>query len=465
MKARIGWQDTIARRFIVTEVLAVGLTLMLLALFSAFGGFWSQEPLDKSSRFREMVEMLSIMEAASPQARPSLAASASTDVFRLDWYPQSSAVADFFEVRGRSADSDFEQRVLALTHRLAVTIDAGTQLTVPSTLVYDRNKPTLPYVLALKLSDGSWLVYIVPARFWGASLGALWVIRILCFALSTALVTVVAVRQVAKPIEQLAAAARQFGVDPHAPPIAEAGPQELRQVARTFNAMQAQIQTFIAHRTTMLAAISHDLRTPLTRIRLRGELIEDQEQQARLFRDVDEMQAMVDGALAFFRDDAVAEPTTLFDLTELISTVINDYADQGVTLGYEGPQRAIYRGRPFALKRVLTNLTDNAIKYATPPDLELTQDGSAWIISVADRGPGIPEESRQSVFRPYHRLDKSRNRLTGGVGLGLSVAQAIVQGHGGEIVLNHRPGGGLIAAIRLPITGSTPDDPVGLTVS
>jgi len=148
-------------------------------------------------------------------------------------------------------------------------------------------------------------------RFWGVPLGGLWVIRIVCFALSIALVSAVAARQFVAPIKQLAAAARQFGVDPQAPPIAEAGPQELRQVARTFNAMQAQIQTFIAHRTTMLAAISHDMRTPLTRIRLRGELIEDKEQQARLFRDVDEMQAMVDGALAFFRDDAIAEATTL----------------------------------------------------------------------------------------------------------------------------------------------------------
>jgi signal transduction histidine kinase len=461
MKGRAWWRDTIARRFIVTQVLAVGLTLMLLALFSTFGGFWSQEPLDKSALFREVAEVLSIMEAAPAQARPALAAGASTHLVRLDWYPGSSAVADFFAVRSRTADSDFERRVLALTHHPAVAVDSGTRLTVPSELMYDRSKPTLPYILALKLSDQSWLVYTVPLRFWGVPLGGLWVIRIVCFALSIALVTALAVRGFAKPIEQLAAAARHFGVDPHAPPIVEAGPEELRQVARTFNAMQAQIQTFIARRTTMLAAISHDLRTPLTRIRLRGELIEDEEQQARLFRDVDELQAMVDGALAFFRDDAVAEATTLFDLTELISTVINDYADQGITIAYSGPHRAIYGGRPFALKRVLTNLTDNAIKYATPPDIELAQVGSAWIISVADRGPGIAEESLQSVFRPYHRLDKSRNRMTGGVGLGLSVAQAIVQGHGGEIVLNHRSGGGLIASISLPITGSAPGDPQG----
>ncbi len=360
-------------------------------------------------------------------------------------------MAEFFDARTGTADSEFEKRVLAMTHHAAVTIDSGSRLAVPPTLLHDRSKPDLPYMLALKLSDRSWIVYTAPVRYWGVPLGGLWLIRIVCFALSIALVTAVAARQFAKPIEQLAAAARQFGVDPHAPPIAETGPRELRQVAKTFNAMQAQIQTFIAHRTTMLAAISHDLRTPLTRIRLRGELIEDKEQQKRLFRDVDEMQAMVDGALAFFRDDAIAEETTLFDLTVLISTVVHDYADQGIPIHYMGPNRAIYRGRPLALKRVLANLADNAIKYGTPPDIELAHVDSAWIISVADRGPGIPNEFLESVFRPYHRLDRSRNRTTGGVGLGLSVARAIVQGHGGEIVLEPRPGGGLIAAIRLPI--------------
>ncbi len=463
MKALTWWRDTIARRFIATEVLAVGLTLALLALFSAFGGIWSQEPLDKSALFHEVTEVLNIMEAAPPPVRSALAASASTKLFNLNWYAGSSAVADFFEARTGAADSDFEKRVLAMTHHVAVTIDSGTRLAVPSALVYDRGKPDLPYMLALKLSDRSWIVYTAPVRYWGVPVGGLWLIRIVCFGLSIALVTTVAVRQFAKPIEQLAAAARRFGVDPHAPPIAETGPRELRQVAQTFNAMQAQIQTFLAHRTTMLAAISHDLRTPLTRIRLRGELIEDREQQQRLFRDVDEMQAMVDGALAFFRDDAIAEETTLFDLTELISTVVNDYADQGIPLAYEGPDRAIYRGRPLALKRVLTNLTDNAIKYGTPPDIELAHVDSAWLISVADRGPGIPDESLESVFRPYHRLDRSRNRATGGVGLGLSVAQAIVQGHGGEIVLEPRPGGGLIAAIRLPIAETVPGEPAEVT--
>jgi signal transduction histidine kinase len=231
--------------------------------------------------------------------------------------------------------------------------------------------------------------------------------------------------------------------------MAEAGPRELRQMIQTFNAMQAQIQKFIAYRATMLAAISHDLRTPLTRMRLRGEYIEDPEQQARLFRDVDEMQSMIDGALAFFRDDSAEEIVT-FDLPGMLLTIANDYADQGIEIAYRGPLRASCRGRPFALKRAVANLVDNAIQYATPPEIELAADQAGLTIAIRDSGPGIPPVSLDRVFQPYYRLDKSRNRATGGVGLGLTSAQALVRSQGGDISLVNRPEGGLEARITLP---------------
>jgi signal transduction histidine kinase len=242
-----------------------------------------------------------------------------------------------------------------------------------------------------------------------------------------------------------------FGTNPQAPEMAETGPEELRQMIRTFNAMQAQIQKFVAYRATMLAAISHDLRTPLTRMRLRGEYIDDEKQQARLFRDVDEMQSMIDGALAFFRDDAAGEALVTFDLPGMLVTIANDYADQGIVIVYHGPARASCRGRPFALKRAVTNLIDNAIQYATPPEIELIVDKTNYEIAIRDTGPGIPQISLDLVFQPYFRLDRSRNRATGGVGLGLTSAQALVRSHGGDIVLVNRPEGGLEARITLPM--------------
>jgi signal transduction histidine kinase len=212
----------------------------------------------------------------------------------------------------------------------------------------------------------------------------------------------------------------------------------------------------------MLAAISHDLRTPLTRVRLRGEYIEDPEQQQRLFRDVDDMQKMIDGALAFFRDDAAEEPMTVFDLPQVLLTIVNDYADQGVEVLYAGPTHVSYNGRPLALKRAFTNVIENAVKYGSSPSIEFTHTDTALTIAIRDRGPGIPAEDLARVFRPYYRQDKSRNRTTGGVGLGLAVAQAIVHGHAGEIRLENRPGGGLEGRITLPLgSGSAPS--VGYT--
>jgi signal transduction histidine kinase len=269
-------------------------------------------------------------------------------------------------------------------------------------------------------------------------------------AVSIATVCTIATRRFGRPIKQLAAAVRRFGVNPQAPPLAESGPQEFRDVIRAFNTMQGQIQKFVAHRTMMLAAISHDLRTPLTRVRLRGELIDDEIQQAKLFRDVDEMQTMVDGALAFFRGDQDEEATTTFDLAGVLQTIANDYADQGIEVGYLGPAHTVYCGRPFGLKRAFTNLIDNAVKYGTPPEVELWCRDQAVTVAVRDRGPGIPPDALARVFAPFYRVDRSRNRATGGVGLGLTAAQAIISSHGGDITLCNRPTGGLEALVTLP---------------
>jgi signal transduction histidine kinase len=173
---------------------------------------------------------------------------------------------------------------------------------------------------------------------------------------------------VSRPIREFTEALRRFGTDPRASPIPEAGPRELRSSIGAFNAIQAQIQNFVDDRTTMLAAISHDLRTPLTKIRLRGGFVEDEEQRARLFRDVDDMQAMVDLALAFFRDDFQGEETTAFDFPEMLRTIVDN--DQGSEIACDGAEHVPFRGRPFALKRAFTDLVDNAVKYGRSPELE-----------------------------------------------------------------------------------------------
>jgi signal transduction histidine kinase len=440
--------DSIARRFALIQMLSVGATLGLVFLFNDIAGVWALEPFSGSSVLTEIVDSVRISEAAPPELRRSLAAATSTEANRKYWFPATSPVTQYF-LAGESRSEEATRLITRATHHLSVGMRREPPTSRPPELRLDPQG--LPeYLLGVRLKDGSWAVFATSHRSWGPDRAIRWLIRVVFLASSIVVVTLITARQFARPIKKLAAAVGEFGVNHRAPAIPESGPQELRQVIRTFNEMQAQIQKFISYRTMMLAAISHDLRTPLTRVRLRGELIEDSEQQARLFRDVDEMQAMVDGALAFFRDDAVTEPTTSFDLPTVLQTIANDYADQSIDIRYQGPAQATYQGRPFALKRAFNNLVENAIKYATPPDIELVREPRAWVVVVSDRGPGIPESALGSVFRPYYRVDKSRNRGTGGVGLGLTVAQAIVHGHGGDITLENAPGGGLQARVVLP---------------
>jgi signal transduction histidine kinase len=255
-------------------------------------------------------------------------------------------------------------------------------------------------------------------------------------------------------MERFARQAQRFGTDVNAPPVQATGPLEIRLAGQAFNEMQARVQRYVADRTHMLAAISHDLRAPLTRMRLRGEFIDDEEQQRKLFRDVDEMQAMVNASLNFFRDDSEQEAATRFNLSELIDTVLDDFRDAGDDVSFHAGETVAYVGRPLTLRRAIANLVDNAIKYGTRADVHLTSDNEWVEILIDDDGNGISENLREEVFRPFFRVESSRNRLTGGVGLGLAAARSAVRGHGGDISLEARASGGLRVRVRLPILSS-----------
>jgi signal transduction histidine kinase len=448
----VAWpRDTIASRFAWTVVLAVVAALMLVRLFFVFGGVWAQEPWDRSvlpARARELVRLI---EAAPPLVRPTLVAAAGTEGVTVDWYDATSSVsAMLWRDRGLDNKEWLRKLFLGDLRRTAVIFEPHGALRLPPPLALDQPRPASAYFLSVQLRDGSWLVFSVPNRSWGISKKQRWAVWLTLVTASIATVSAIATRRLVRPIKEFTEAIVRFGVNPQTPALVESGPQEFRDVTRAFNTMQAQIQKFVAYRTMMLAAISHDLRTPLTRIRLRGELIDDEMQQAKLFKDVDEMKTMVDGALAFFRGDADEEATTTFDLAGVLQTIANDYADQGVEVGYVGPAHADYCGRPFGLKRAVTNLVDNAVKYATPPEIQLCCLEKFVTVAVRDRGPGIPPDSLTRVFAPFFRVDGSRNRATGGVGLGLTAAQAIVSGHGGDIILCNQPAGGLEALVTLP---------------
>lgn len=436
-------RDTVARWIALTTLLAMLTSLALNGLFIQIAGVWARPSLIEIGLLEKAAAVTRIIDAAPALLRSQLAQAASEEGFIVSWHP------DRHDLKLPSVDDPISEEGSKILQPLLRSADRRIEAYEPS----DWAEPSTDarYMLLIEMSDASWLMFSPPSRSWGLDETPRYLIVILLVLISTALVALIATRRLATPLQRFAEGARRFGADFRAPPIEPLGPQEIRQAILAFNAMQAQLQHFIRDRTQMLAAISHDLRAPLTRMRLRGEFIEDAEQQQRLFRDVDEMQAMINSALEFFRDDARLEPATQFDLAELLQTLLDDYRDQGVDVVFSGPLRLVYFGRPLGLKRVITNLLDNAIKYGTESAVELISNAGQVRIKILDRGPGIPEASLEQVFAPFFRMEGSRNKSTGGVGLGLSAARAIVLEHGGELKLRNRSKGGLEALVVLPV--------------
>ncbi|NVN04847.1 two-component sensor histidine kinase [Asaia spathodeae] len=448
--------DTITRRLIVTVALAAGVTLLLIELFFLFGGRWTKPDIQETGLPAQVATVIRMTQAAPAASRQALTQAAATDQLRFGWYPSGSSIATAL-LHGQYRPAEIEQGwdflkpyLAHRPERLAVFQEDNPVSQLPG-MPYDRSVFHESYFAALQCDDGSWILCIALQRFWGLYAFERFCLEAVLLTLWIIAVSAIASRQLSRPIEHLAYGVRNLGAQPRLMPLSEEGPREIRLVVETINAMQAQIRKFVTDRTTMLAAISHDLRTPLTRIRLRGEFIDDTDQQKLLFRDVDEMQAMIDGALSFFRDDALREENTMFDLSNLLQTIAYDYTDQGHDVRFIGPDRTGYNGPPYALRRVFSNLVENAIKYATAPQIVLSPapDGSATII-VRDNGPGLPEAALQTVFEPYFRLDKSRNRQTGGVGLGLTSARTIIRALGGDIAMTNREQGGLDVCVFLP---------------
>lgn len=312
--------------------------------------------------------------------------------------------------------------------------------------------PTL--ALSVRLSDGMWLnseTLLPRPQLWAWPV----VMSTLLTVIAISLATVLSVRRITKPLREMAQASDRLGRGEGVPDLPERGPEEIVRANRAFNAMQARVSRFVADRTRMVAAISHDLRTPLTSLRLRAEFIDDDETRERMVDTIDEMTRMAEATLAFARDDAAAEESRNTDLVALVEAVSADFSDLGHDVTVEGPEHLYLSVRPVSLRRALRNLVENAVRYGTRARVRLDRSASAVVISVDDDGPGIPEDKMEEVFAPFTRLETSRNLETGGVGLGLATARSVVRAHGGELTLANRPGGGLTAAIHLPVAAET----------
>ncbi|PPQ15861.1 two-component sensor histidine kinase [Bradyrhizobium sp. AC87j1] len=284
--------------------------------------------------------------------------------------------------------------------------------------------------------------------FWGAP----WLTALMTAFICVSVLGLWAARALAAPLSSFAKAAENFSVDGEAEPLPERGPEEIRSVARALNRMHERIARLMSDRTRMLAAISHDLRTPITRLRLRAEFIEDEGNRKRMLMDLDQMRAMLESVLSLLRNDRKVEAVTLVDIASTLQLVADQFGDMGHVVHYDGPASATAAARPDDLHRGVTNLVENAVRFGAEVTIRLDISGTTLVIDVEDDGPGISDARKQEMLEPFVRGDDARTMdESTGFGLGLSIARAIALAHGGDLSLHDRAPHGLIVRMQLPL--------------
>lgn len=309
-----------------------------------------------------------------------------------------------------------------------------------------------PQRVGFVLPDGAMVSARLPADQRPPFMGSPWMMTLLFAVISVTLLGLWAARALAAPLSSFAKAAESFSLDGAATALPEHGPEEIRSVARALNRMRERITGLIEDRTRMLAAISHDLRTPITRMRLRSEFIEDEAHRGRMLADLDQMRSMLELVLSFLRNDRRLEAMTLVDLASSLQLVTDQFADMGHRVTYDGPAHAMATVRPDDLHRGVTNLVDNAVRFGAEATIRLRMSADTATIEVEDDGPGISNALKPNVLEPFVRGDDARNMDdASGFGLGLSITNAIVLAHGGALSLHDRAPHGLLVRIELPV--------------
>lgn len=358
---------------------------------------------------------------------------------------------------------DVNHRTAALQDRIAerLAVDAQRVSVGHATLTRDDfsygdcikseiNLPMTAVVISIRLRSDEWLNAEVHPHEW--HLQDL-VARILRYSSALILVGIFAyflIRRLSKPLNNLTDAAKQFADGLKVSPVDERGPPDLRRAIQSFNAMQQQVASDVKKRTDTLAAISHDLRTPLTALRIRGELVDDDEARADLVASIDKMEKIIASALEYLRGESRSEPHREVDLSALLASECNDFEEAGQQAEFVGETCVQCSCRPGALARAVRNLIENANKYGGGARVDLRIGLESLEISVSDTGPGIPADEVDAALEPFRRLSKARESHQGGFGLGLAIVEAIAKGHDGELILTGNAPSGLVATIRLP---------------
>jgi signal transduction histidine kinase len=383
---------------------------------------------------KDLSVLVPALEAGDAQARAAWLTKMARTGYRFDLAPPSTPTP--------ASDAASSQHTRGYVEDIARELGAAYPVDASASFNDDAWA-----FLHLRLTDGS----LLTVSLWSTRMGVYWFggVIFMVQALAVAGLTWLAVRQATAPLQRLAEAATELGTSMHCEPIAEDGPLEVAKAAAAFNAMGRRIKEHLAERVRILAAISHDLQTPITRMRLRADLMDDPALRAKMEADLDAMQVLVEEGITYARSaDRITEAACLVDIGALLDTMVCDYVDAGrsVTLGGELAQ--VVTTRPHTLRRIVMNLVDNALKFAGECEIEVETSAPGQLaICVLDRGPGIAPEHLAQVFQPFYRVETSRNRGTGGTGLGLAIAQQLSVALGGTLVLANRDGGGLEARL------------------
>lgn len=422
---RIGGQMAI---LILISLLAIHAVIAASFFFGHRGQSWGP-PDDDPAQF---VAMVRLAAATPPAERAHLLAIMAQTFPRMEIRTAAAMPA---------SDDHFDPRLLHLGDRLGPGFALAK---LPAAAVEEL-------AVAVRLPDGNVLTARLPPRFEPPFLGSPIVSTVLFVIVSVSLLGIWATRALRRPLSGFAKAAEGFSLDGNVARLPERGPEEIRAVAKAFNRMSDRVKTLVGDRTRMLAAMGHDLRTPITRLRLRSEFIGDCELRGQMLRDLDQMNAMTEGVLVFLRDGQTREGATVVDVASSLQTICDQFADLGHDVRYEGPDHATLTARPDDLRRAVANLVDNAVRYGSHTVVRLTGGEAGLCIVVEDDGPGIPDASKAAMLEAFVRGDDARtmdNRA--GFGLGLAIARTVAETHGGTLTLHDRAPHGLSARITLP---------------
>lgn len=436
----LNWLDSLAVQTMLVVLLGIG-SMHVASLWTYQRALVAEAEFANEARLADRLLAIkrSVMRA-DPSHREEVAHDMSGGAIEAHWSREELAVEGG---PGASSWLSLGEQLLALAPELGengLVIGASNRA---------EKDPHLA-VISMRLPDQTWVNVSLlswaprPAGVHGTLLSTS------LMAAGALVIALLLIRSQTRPLSTFVKAAERIAHVPGVEPVEEQGPREVRALATAFNDMQRRITRLIDDRTYALAAVSHDLKTPITRLRFRTEEMADAALRASVATDLDEMERMIDQTLSYLREERAEEEVKPVDLVAILETVTDDVADSGGEARLEGSPAAVVWGRRLALKRAFANLIGNAVKYGLRAETRVEDGGDQVRVTITDDGPGISSEDRQRALQPFVRLEPSRNNETGGFGLGLSIADAVIRGHGGRLELTNGNERGLVVTVVLP---------------